>query len=187
MKFKMLISDENLFGPKIKKVKDFEEIGRLFFFFYMLTPHCPQCQWHRWVQLRSVTDNPQRMTPRGTELMYDTVHTVQYCTECRGVKSDDKLFVLIYSIIAFKKIIRDKKYMREHSYIETKNQFKKMVIWKNYLLVMHIMYSNSQRTVCTIATFVYSIRIQNHFKSKMNKGCQRFVFLWTNISGFFVP
>ena len=61
------------------------------------------------------------MTPRGTELMYDTVHTVQYCTECRGVKSDDKLFVLI-------KIIRDKKYMREHSYIETKNQFKKMVI-----------------------------------------------------------
>ena len=76
MKFKMLISDENLFGPKIKKVKDFEEIGRLFFFFYMLTPHCPQCQWHRWVQLRSVTDNPQRMTPRGTELMYDTVHTV---------------------------------------------------------------------------------------------------------------
>ena len=33
MKFKMLISDENLFGPKIKKVKDFEEIGRLFFFF----------------------------------------------------------------------------------------------------------------------------------------------------------
>ena len=53
MKFKMLIS-ENLFGPKIKKVKDFEEIGRLFFFLHAdsalsampMTPMSPAPQCH---------------------------------------------------------------------------------------------------------------------------------------------